>query len=422
VILYCEDFEDNFVEERMPGWSFFDADEDGFNWDYFEDDDDGRYNHYSGIGFMSSASYDNPSFSALSPDNWAVTPAIQLSAVSNYLSFWVGAQDPSYAEEYYAVYITTDEQPSPDADGYTLLMREILGTTTPFETHDNYSNGVHRYAYRYVIKIPEEFDGETVHIAFRHYNCTDMYRINLDDVYVTETRPVVGDQESTPNPEPDPDPDPDPEDPNIVFIEDFEEDSPTLEDWIIWDRDEDGYNWGLSDAYAQSGEISLCSSSYYPGTALSPDNWAYSPVIQLDANSNYLSYWAMNYLTSYPDYYSLYIMEADAEDWEDMDNYELLFAELPSGSWTRQVIQIPAEYNGKEVRLVFRHHESVDQFRLYIDNIVITVADPASGSNPAPRHWTDAFKQVKRSPVATQSTDRTALPQDKVRPFPGMKK
>ena len=130
----------------------------------------------------------------------------------------------------------------------------------------------------------------------------------------------------------------------------------------------------------------------------------------------------MNYLSSYPDYYSLYIMEADAEDWEDMDNYELLFAERPSVSWTRQVIQIPAKYNGKEVYLVFRHHESVDQFRLYIDNIVITVADPTSGSNPAPRHGTDAFKQAKRSPVAAQSTDRTALPQDKVRPFPGMKK
>ena len=417
VILYCEDFEDNFVEERMPGWSFFDADGDDFNWEYWEDDNSTRYNHYSGIGFMSSASYDNPSYSALSPDNWAVTPAIQLSAVSNYLSFWVGAQDPSYAEEYYAVYITTDEQPSPDADGYTLLMGEILGTTTPFETHVN-SN---RYAYRYVVKIPAEFDGETVHLAFRHYNCTDMYRINLDDVYVTETRPVVGDQGSTPPSDPDPDPDPDP---TIIYSTNFDAND-QLDGWWGYDYDGDGYSWEV-DSYNGYGEsICLRSNSYIGGEALSPDNWLGSPEIELGSESYQLRFWAASYLSSWLDHYGVYI--ADVSDGTDLETLitglvstDPLFAEDADGEWHQVVIPIPDEFKGKTILLLFRHYNCTDEFALLIDNVEVVV-DTGSSPSPAPaKRSYDAKKRV--APKLSAPVQKKDIPVSKTFPLPTWKK
>ena len=362
---------------------------------------------------MSSASYDNPSFSALSPDNWAVTPAIQLSAVSNYLSFWVGAQDPSYPEEYYAVYITTDEQPSPDADGYTLLMGEILGTTTPFETHDN-SN---RYAYRYVVKIPAEFDGETVHLAFRHYNCTDMYRINLDDVYVTETRPVVGDQGSTPPSDPDPDP-------TIIYSTNFDADD-QLDGWWGYDYDEDGYSWEVDSYNGYDESICVRSNSYIAGEALSPDNWLGSPEIELGSESYQLRFWAASYLTTWLDHYGVYIVDvSDGTDLETLITGLLstdpLFAEDADGEWHQVVIPIPDEFKGKTILLLFRHYNCSDEYALLIDNVEVVV-DTGSSPSPAPaKRSYDAKKRV--APKLSAPVQKEDIPVSKTFPLPTWKK
>jgi hypothetical protein len=42
---------------------------------------------------------------------------------------------------------------------------------------------------RIAVKIPASYDNQTVYIAFRHFNCTDMYFLNLDDVMVTSGQP-----------------------------------------------------------------------------------------------------------------------------------------------------------------------------------------------------------------------------------------
>ena len=377
IILFSEDFENNFVEERSEDWTFIDADGDGFNWNYWDDVEyNNHFNHYSGIGHISSESYNN-NYGSFTPDNWAVTPAITLSSVSNYLSFWVGAQDPSWTEEFYAVYLTTDEQPSSDPDDYVVLMAgETFGTSEPFETYDN---GENRVVYRYVITIPDEYKGATVHIAFRHFNCSDNFRLNLDDVYVTETAPVVGDQEDTINPDPEPEPNPDPLPENILFLEDFEGD---LDDWTFWDQDGDGYNWEFEDYYAASGSYSLTSRSYYGG-ALDPDNWAITPAITLSSESNYLSVYDMNYLGSWLDKYDILISAGESMT---KDSFVKLAGYVPATVWTLRTIQIPDEYKGQTVHIAFRHWDSYDNFRLFIDDVTVYFGS-LSGPSPVAPHF-----------------------------------
>ena len=44
---------------------------------------------------------------------------------------------------------------------------------------------------QHIIQIPAEYTNKTGYIAFRHYNCSDWFRMNLDDVAVSEGEPAV---------------------------------------------------------------------------------------------------------------------------------------------------------------------------------------------------------------------------------------
>ena len=167
-------------EEGAEGWSFFDADGDGYNWEVLNAS--GARVH-TGAAILTSASYINNQ-GALNPDNWAFTPAIQLTR-DNYLSFWVTGQDPSWSAEHYAVYITDVAPSAENLGGCTVLIPETeFPNGSPVETgNDDYQ--------RFVVKIPDSFEGKVVYIGFRHFNCTDMFRFNLDDVGISNGEPVI---------------------------------------------------------------------------------------------------------------------------------------------------------------------------------------------------------------------------------------
>ena len=87
---------ENFDTDNSSEWVFIDSDGDEYNWDW---NTSSTYT-ISGKGILQSASYVNGE-GALTPDNWAFTPAIQLTE-GNVLSFWVAGQDPSWAEEIFS--------------------------------------------------------------------------------------------------------------------------------------------------------------------------------------------------------------------------------------------------------------------------------------------------------------------------------
>ena len=87
------DFEYSSNTEFTDEWALYDADGDGFNWEWFSSPAAA-----SGSGLIMSASFDNDSNSALTPDNWAVSPGVALpaAALSPYMTFCYAAADPNY--------------------------------------------------------------------------------------------------------------------------------------------------------------------------------------------------------------------------------------------------------------------------------------------------------------------------------------
>lgn len=172
-VIFSEDFESVTGQAIPTGWTSYDADGDGQNWYGINDSTQASYAH-SGNGFVTSASYIQSG--ALTPNNWLVTPSINLTGGS-VLNYYIAGQDPSYAEEHYSVWISTAADPS-DLDAYTMLFEETIPSN---------ESGAIQYFNRTVLLL-----GQTgnVHIAFRHHGVTDMFRINLDDVSVA-TLPTV---------------------------------------------------------------------------------------------------------------------------------------------------------------------------------------------------------------------------------------
>lgn len=180
--------QESFDESTMPaGWTAIDADGDGFNW--VPSLTAGNFIANTGDGCVVSASYDNDNSVALTPDNWLISPAVAIptSAQDVTLSWWVRGQDPSFATENYAVYVST------------------TGTTVADFADPFLYEGVATGDYVNLTLDLTSYVGQTIYIAFRHYNVTDMFFLNLDDIEVTYVNPNIANAPSNFTATPDPD-------------------------------------------------------------------------------------------------------------------------------------------------------------------------------------------------------------------------
>ncbi|MBR0313971.1 MAG: choice-of-anchor J domain-containing protein [Bacteroidales bacterium] len=363
---------ENFDTDNSSEWAFIDSDGDSYGWNW----NTGSSHTISGSGILQSASYINNE-GPLTPDNWAFTPAIQLTE-GNVLSFWVAGQDASWAEEHYAVYIT-EENPAAGLPGSsTLLHEETIGSGlySPAQTRD--VDG--RTYYRFFVNIPAAFNNKVAYIGFRHYDCTDMFILNLDDVMVTEGNPDL---------EPEPEPEPDP-----TWLENFDA---TLTGWTFIDADNDGFEWqiGSSDndnLSVHSGTGLLYSQSYdFDSGALTPDNWAFTPGITL-TSGNYLSFWIAAQDSDYPEeHYAVYITDQapNASNLtscvklheETIDGADAATPVETSGKYRRFIIAIPSQFANKTVYIGFRHFNCTDMFYLNLDDVAIYDKNPKGVSS-----------------------------------------
>lgn len=156
---------EGFEGTTATGFTFIDNDNDGFNWTMTNSN---TLSH-SGNGLISSASYDNDSYEALTPDNWMILPTFVIpnDTTEIVLRWYDKGQDPSYAEEFYSVYISTT--------GSTIS--DFTSTTAVFS-----GNSTAEWVKRTVDLT--SYAGQTINIAFRHHNITDMFMLNIDDIRV----------------------------------------------------------------------------------------------------------------------------------------------------------------------------------------------------------------------------------------------
>lgn len=179
-------FTENFDSGMPTGWTQIDANNDNYGWEhssnpasYFAAGTDlSGTGHNASTGFVLSGSFTNVTQSAITPDNWLITPAINLTANST-LKFYVCGQDANYSAEHYGVYVSTTNATS--TSSFTLLNEWTVGSSKAQSPWEEKTIDLSAYT------------GQTVYIAFRHFNCNDQFVLNLDDVTITAipTTPTI---------------------------------------------------------------------------------------------------------------------------------------------------------------------------------------------------------------------------------------
>ncbi len=137
-------------------WTLIDADGDGFNW-YQDNEPESAY-----AGLYSAAS-DSYTDSALTPDNYLISPQLLLGS-NEQLSYFVGTQDFFFYQENYGVYLSTTG--NNESDFNIELFEETLFTDIWEER---------------VIDL-SAYNGMEVFIAFRHFAVSGESALKLDNI------------------------------------------------------------------------------------------------------------------------------------------------------------------------------------------------------------------------------------------------
>ena len=178
----------------------------------------------------------------------------------------------------------------------------------------------------------------------------------------------------------------DPAEEGFIMLGDFEDDA---YGWTTADPDGDGETWNLGSnlwgdrpEYCHSGSQCLASISYsnYLG-AIEPDNWTLSPIITMpEEGGATLSYYVAAFSpTRWAENYSLYIAEYSEEAGIDIQQValtdpvisETLTEEAGAmDGWQYRELDL-ADYMGKDIVLLFRHHDCNGQYILRLDDVNI---------------------------------------------------
>lgn len=161
-------FAENFnTPEAQALWTIGDLDGDNDTWEFLNATENELPN-FSGDFAASFSWY----FGAFNPDNTLTSPAIKLPVNSELtLEFKVASGDVELFDEHYAVYAI------PANSIFT-------GTETPIfeETLDASYEDV---AKNINVDI-SSLSGQNIQLVFRHYNCSDIFYIGLDDVEIKQ--------------------------------------------------------------------------------------------------------------------------------------------------------------------------------------------------------------------------------------------
>lgn len=163
IVLLNESFESGNIP---ASWLNIDADSDGEKWE--------KHNATSGhTGDYSAASYSWFNGSQLVPNNWLITPQLQLQN-NSMLYFWVSPVSLSYNQEHYYVLLSTTGT-NTSSDFIHLLVDETLGSD-----HTQWQQRSVSLA---------EFSNMPVFITFVHKDITNVFAIKIDDIQVVTFEP-----------------------------------------------------------------------------------------------------------------------------------------------------------------------------------------------------------------------------------------
>ena len=167
-------------EADEEGWTNIDADGDGNEW-YNLNPTNNPNNipgHDGSLGHMTSASYNG---SALTPNNFLVSPE---KAAYSEISFWACGQDASWAAEHFGVAVSTTGNTS--ASDFTTIQEWTMtakGSGIASVGRDGQTRDQGAW-YEYTVDL-SAYAGQEIWVAIRHFNVSDMFRLNVDDITLT---------------------------------------------------------------------------------------------------------------------------------------------------------------------------------------------------------------------------------------------
>ncbi|MBQ2163548.1 MAG: choice-of-anchor J domain-containing protein, partial [Muribaculaceae bacterium] len=163
----------DFENSSLGNWTTIDADGDGYNWVlgsavggvYLQAGASLSGSGHSATDLVASGSYSNVTgVGALSPDNYLVSPKVKLGGS---ISFWAKGQDASYPAEVFGVAVSTNSNTNV-AD-----FRMVGADKTATSDWVQYTFDLSAYA------------GQEGYVAIRHYNVSDMFMLDIDDIEIT---------------------------------------------------------------------------------------------------------------------------------------------------------------------------------------------------------------------------------------------
>ena len=171
-------FYDDFNDKDVSNWTRYDVDGDGNQWaDIFEvTTTDGT--PVTPVSMISRSWQGSP----LTPNNWIVSPAIDLTAATGAvnLSWKVQCAAETWDTEKYSVYVSTS------SDMATLMASPV----TFSEVYDDPAN--EGTSYLRILDV-SSLVGQTIYVAFRHHDVTDQDFISIDDVKVAAPATIAPD-------------------------------------------------------------------------------------------------------------------------------------------------------------------------------------------------------------------------------------
>ena len=178
-------FSFNFSDGTLDGWRSLDADGDSYGWYNTAEQIGPGYGYKDDYCAMSHSFYNyvtengNQYGMTLTPDNYLVTEKKYTITESSQLSFLVCALDPEYCAEHYGVAITMADNAS--AEDFFTIFEETI-ENDKLDEWDGMTPQT-----EWVLRTIDlsKYAGEEVYIAIRHFNCSDQFVINVDDIALT---------------------------------------------------------------------------------------------------------------------------------------------------------------------------------------------------------------------------------------------
>ena len=163
-------FSFDFEDGTMTGWTTIDADNDNYTWQNSIEIMAPGSGHDNSIACVTSMSW---IFGVvLTPDNYLVTENKYRIDETSKLRFWVCAQDAMAPNEHYGVAISLGSNTKPE--DFITIWEETL-TAKSGATRDQGA------WFEKVVDL-SDYAGQEIYIALRHFNCSDEFYINVDDI------------------------------------------------------------------------------------------------------------------------------------------------------------------------------------------------------------------------------------------------